>query len=534
MADKLKEIPSKIIKWWNKFTAKQKTIIIAAAATVIFTFFLIMYFISRPQYIQLETYSSPAETSKAVEVLESAGITHREVNDALTIEVETSQLYQAKLALGSAGIATDEVDYDSYVKSGMSATTSDKERGWVLFRQAELAHILEAQEAVSKAEVILDIPPQTGTLIKKQEEASAYITLTLDGILTPDQAAGLARCVAAGLGNATTANITIADTGGTILFVGGDDYSSAGIAHTMQELQNQAQAMVANQVKSVLYGTGQYDQVSVTSHLDVDFSEYQETVNEYYPPDGKEQGMMADQTLFESSGSNSGGGIPGTDPNDGSDPNTYVYPDYGDSETSQSESETHYLPNQSSKNKITPAGSINYPNSSMAVSMITYREYHEESVKSQGLLDGLTWEQFKAENGADVKREVDAEYYSMVANASGISAEKITIIAYEHPVFYDKEGLNVSGTDILSIVMIVLILGLLAFVVLRSMRVKKAETEEEELSVETMLQSTPETTIEDIDLEAKSETRKMIEKFVDENPEAVANLLRNWLNEDWS
>ena len=43
----------------------------------------------------------------------------------------------------------------------------------------------------------------------------------------------------------------------------------------------------------------------------------------------------------------------------------------------------------------------------------------------------------------------------------------------------------------------------------------------------------PSEPLEDIDLEAKSETRKMIEKFVDENPEAVANLLRNWLSEDW-
>ena len=32
----------------------------------------------------------------------------------------------------------------------------------------------------------------------------------------------------------------------------------------------------------------------------------------------------------------------------------------------------------------------------------------------------------------------------------------------------------------------------------------------------------------------KSETRLMIEKFVDENPEAVASLLRNWLNEEWN
>lgn len=124
----------------------------------------------------------------------------------------------------------------------------------------------------------------------------------------------------------------------------------------------------------------------------------------------------------------------------------------------------------------------------------------------------------------------------MVANASGISQDKVTIIAYEEPRFFDKKGFDISATDILSIVMIVLILALLVFVILRSMGPrKKPEEEEPELSVEDMLQSTPpESTVEDIDLEAKSETRKMVEKFVDENPEAAANLLRNWLNEDWN
>ena len=52
-----------------------------------------------------------------------------------------------------------------------------------------------------------------------------------------------------------------------------------------------------------------------------------------------------------------------------------------------------------------------------------------------------------------------------------------------------------------------------------------------ETSVEKLLQTIPEEQLEDIDLEAKSETRRMIEKFVDENPEAAAHLLRNWLNE---
>ncbi|MBR6380649.1 MAG: hypothetical protein IKS07_03095 [Lachnospiraceae bacterium] len=48
-----------------------------------------------------------------------------------------------------------------------------------------------------------------------------------------------------------------------------------------------------------------------------------------------------------------------------------------------------------------------------------------------------------------------------------------------------------------------------------------------------LMKSNPEPTIEDIDVETKSETRKMIEKFVDENPEAAAALLRNWLQDEW-
>ena len=82
--------------------------------------------------------------------------------------------------------------------------------------------------------------------------------------------------------------------------------------------------------------------------------------------------------------------------------------------------------------------------------------------------------------------------------------------------------------------LIILILGLLGFVVFRSMRPEKTEEPEEELSLDGLLQSTQEAQgLEDIDLEDRSEVRMLIEKFVDESPDAVANLLRNWLNEDW-
>lgn len=85
------------------------------------------------------------------------------------------------------------------------------------------------------------------------------------------------------------------------------------------------------------------------------------------------------------------------------------------------------------------------------------------------------------------------------------------------------------------IILAVLIAGLLIFIIIRSMRPVAVEETEPELSVEDMLATTKENRqpVEDIDLQDKSETRVAIEKFVDENPEAVALLLRNWLNDGW-
>ena len=57
---------------------------------------------------------------------------------------------------------------------------------------------------------------------------------------------------------------------------------------------------------------------------------------------------------------------------------------------------------------------------------------------------------------------------------------------------------------------------------------------EPELSVESLLKTTKENQqLEEIEFNDKSSAREQIEKFVDENPEAVASLLRNWLNEEW-
>ena len=79
-----------------------------------------------------------------------------------------------------------------------------------------------------------------------------------------------------------------------------------------------------------------------------------------------------------------------------------------------------------------------------------------------------------------------------------------------------------------------LIVALLVFVIFKGTTPVEVTELEPELSIEQLLATTKENqSLEDIEFSDKSEARTMIEKIVDEKPEAVAQLLRNWLNEDW-
>ena len=252
MADRLKEIPAKILEWWNKFTTRQKSIIIGSAAVVIFAFAIIMYVMTKPQYVRLITCETTAQASEIISTLDSAGIGHRESNDGLKIDVESSKQSAANLALGSAGYMPDELKLSDYLGNSMSTTATDKERLYNSYLEKYITQTIEAQSAVKSAKVHLSFPKDNGTLAAQKEEASAFIQLELDGTFTSANAAALAKCVATWLRNDTTANITIMDTDSNLLFAGGDDYSSAGIANSMQELQNQESIDAQNVTNTIM------------------------------------------------------------------------------------------------------------------------------------------------------------------------------------------------------------------------------------------------------------------------------------------
>lgn len=532
--DQLKELPKRILEWWNKFSTKQKTIVVSIAAGVIVALALLVTVLTRKQYVPLTTCETTAEAAEVVDLLESNGFDYETNTEGTTITILDSQEAEARLLLGSNNIPNMNYTIDDVTDGGFSTTESDKQKRYVVYMQEYMEEILESNSSVKKATVQLDVPEDDGTLIAQEKESFAAVTLELEGELSEDAAAALARCVATGLGNETTDNITIIDTEGNLLFSGEDSSNSDGTsANSQLAMKQKAENLVKSEVKSVLLGTDLYDNVEVASNLDLDFSVTKLVTHDYTPAEDSTQGVLSHEDIYQSDSQGGVGGVPGTTSNDSDNDTTYQIQNYDNSSESVTQESRDYLPNESVTEQTIPPGLIQYDSSSISVAAKSLRVYKEEDVRDQGLLTDMTWEEFKAANEAQVKLDVDEELYALVRTATGIPEENIFIVAYEVPVFIDREGIDVEATDVVQIVIIVVILGLLAFVILRSMRTSKTEEPEEELSVESLLQSTPQEPLEDIELEDKSETRKMIEKFVDENPEAVASLLRNWLSEDW-
>lgn len=531
LLNKLKEWWGKIVEWWNHFTSKQKTRLIVIASVVVIAFVVLYAILTRPNYVVLNTYSSAKETSEVKAVLDEELIPYKITEDGLTVKIPRKNLSSANVALGAKGITTKTYTLEEALSKSLSTTEADTQKKYQLYMESHLeTDVLGAFENIERAVVTLTLPNNDGTLLSKDEEASCAVMLYLTDDFPLENAANLAKFVATALGNSNTDNIHILDSKANLLFAGEDATSAVGNASNQLGVKKDAEAIMNSDVRKVLAGTGSFSNISVATNLVIDFSSTEKTTHNYTPAEGQSQGVLGEETSYTSDSTGGTSGVPGTD----SQTETgYVFRDNDYSTSTIEEFYKKYLPNEYIESTTIPAGVINYSNSSLAVSAIHYVVVSEDDLKAQGILDGITWEEYKNANSERKVVPVSEELISLASSASGIPASKISILAYDENLFVDSEGLGIDIYDALQIGLIVVILILLAVVVFKSMHTEKNTEEAEELSVETLLQSNPEPGLDDISVEESSETKKLIEKFVDENPEAAANLLRNWLNEEW-
>lgn len=529
MVERLKQLGNKILEWWKKFDIKRKIALISAVAVVVLTIVILALVLNRTTMVELITCKDTAEASSIKDLLDSANIENQTSNDGLRIMVAEEDISAANLELGANGYPAADYDLDEVFSGGFSSTESDKTKKYNAYLESKIASDLASMEVIDEAKVTLAMPEDNGTIYASEQDAFVSVSLKLNDSIDEDAAVGIAKFIATAVGSKDTSNITIMDYSANLLFAGEEEDSQGISASTMMSQLNKSTEQMKKAVKEIFLAQG-YDSVTVAPQLKMDSSKTSQYSVEYFAPEGRDEGMLDSEEWYRSESTNSTAGTPGTDSNDDT---TYMIETDGDSSTEVDEGSKNYLPNKTETTTEQSAGNIIPEESTISIVLTNYVYYDEDELKAQGALDNITFDEFVAQNREKKEVEVADNLIDSVAKATGIDAERISILSYEEPFFQPSSDTGLPWSMILTIIVLVLIVALLGFVVFRSTRPVVVEEVETETSVEDLLASTKTEALEDIEYEEKTEARKLIDKFVDENPEAVAQLLRNWLNDEW-
>ena len=533
MPDRIKEILNRIKEFWNKFTAKQKAIIVSVTAAVLMAILILVIIVTRTQYTHLITCETTKEANSVVSLLEGAAIPYELSNNSMTVSVDTKQYDAARLLLGANDIETDGMSIEELFDNSMSTTENERQLKSTIYMQDNLANTIESFEGVKEAVVYISSETASNSIFDEQKERSASVVLTTNEDFKEGAAFSIAQMVATALGNENTDNIRVTDSKGDILFNGTSDLYTTGSLASNEEFKQQLRNNRANDIRYLVLKMG-YDDAEIVPNLSFNMDVVEELYTEYTPTTGSDQGVYKHSYTYKSENSQGVSGVPGTDSNNSD--TSYEIEDGTESDAIVEYEDIEYLPNERQTNTKKEIGAIDASKSSVSIVLTKYKIYNEEELEAEGELEDITFEQYIKENELETVTplEVEEKIYNSVSAATGIDVDSITITAFEQPIFQFKEDTSREISDYFQVILLVLIIAMILFVVFKATAPVEVTELTPELSVEEMLASKVENEpLEDIEYKDKTGAKEMIENFVAENPEAVAQLLRNWLNDDW-
>ncbi len=533
MNEKAKELQKKAADFWNRYDKKQKRMIISITLVVVIAVCILAYALTKPTYVELITCNDLEEASNIDQILEENQIDYETSGNSLTFSVREEDLTEATYLIAQEGYTATDYTMEEYAEqvSSFATTQADRERYYLKYLEDKMRATIKSFDYVKDAYVQISKQEASSFVIDDDEETYVSVNLDLRKSIDSATAEALANYIRTAVGNETTEKITILDSTGNLLFRGKKQNESSDGLLTQEEQELMRDGIYddfVNKVTGLLANTQLYSSIVVTPELSINFTREDEVETIYFNDDE----VKYNDYYYEQEGGSVTGGIPGTDSND--DETDYMISASDSTTSSVTIRKNEYAVSSKVISRTGQVGVYQPETSSVSVTLVDYVVYNEDTLEENGTLDDITWEEFKKQNGDIVATEVDPIILELISGATGIDVDNIIVYANKVPIFEPSEGNTEFVNSILPMIIAVITLVLLAFIVWRSLRPVEISEVEPELSVEELLSSTKERqAVEEIDFEEKSETGKAIEKFIEENPEAAAALLRNWLNEDW-
>jgi len=484
--------------------------------------------LTKTEYVPLISTSDVKEIGEMTKILDSKNIAYKVSDDRKSITVDKNENDKAQAALvqegypKSSGMTFD----DAFNKIKINSTESDKKKLWDEYMAKNLGAKLKMLENVEDADVTLVMPEQSIFLTGNQpSKATASVVVKTKSTLTAKQVDGIVKMVSSSVQNLDPKNVTVVDTNGNVLT---SDSSTADNGTSYQyEMTMKKKNELEKNVKDMFNGRfSSFDGIRVAVNPVLDFNKQKTTSNEIFIPEGMTSGaVISRKDSKETLTNGNAAAAPGTPTN----PGTGTVPSY------QTGNGTN-----SNYDKSDLTENYDYTKRQTDVEKSLGDMLPEKSTGAITLLYGD-----KVKDSAGLTPEFLQQIKDIASSATGIPASNFSVSTLQvSPETVTPPTINENVSEFIQKyglfgLLMLLTIGIIIALIPRKKRVIVQQPALAEVAATAggtqfaFRKEEPDIELPELQLDESSEVKKQIDKFVKQNPDAVAQLLRNWLADDW-
>ncbi len=509
MKEKVEEAKLKIQNLWQETNKNKKIGFIVGIVVFLLVTTLLILKITTPKYTTLYSDLSLKDVSEVTKKLDELSIPWKSGKRENVILVQEDMSTKAKIELAAEGIPKEGYSFiDAFNDSSWTMTDFDKKQRMKQALQSELSKTISEIDGVKSAKVYIEENEKTNFVLNDESAkstASVFIVKDTNDSLTNEKVIAIKNLVA-GSASMDPENVIITDNQGRLLDGQNKDLTSPENQFVVkQNLETRINDSIRNFLANI-YG---YENVDVLSSVKINLDSEKRTEKIFSPPvEGTEEGIVrSTEQMEEDFLGQSPMGIPGERPN----------------------TEDYDFPEESRERQSRASKIINYE----------INEINREINKTPGQVEDITVAVLINEKSlpdGELTTQKSEEISNLIYAATGLDTKNVKVIA-------EQFNNNISETDssqnkiqmnssiLIPIIILIVLVAIGVFVML-----KRRKEEEERIELENRLnEELNEVEEEDLNIlnfeQEESQMKKQIDKFIDEKPEDVAQLLRNWLKE---
>jgi len=506
VGETIQHMRNQLNEYWNEMDkSKRKKILIISAAIIIMIIILTIV-LTRPKYEVLYEDLSLKDMAQITKKLDEMGVKWKipDKDNNTTILVPADMKNKIKIELASYGLPNEGYSFiDAFNDSSWTMTDYDKKERMKYALQSELSSTISEIDGIENATVYIDVKEGTGFVLeenKMETTASVFIERTDNRPLKGETVTAIKNLVAGSI-NMDPENVKIIDSEGKLL---SEEHEDEDFLLTDQfVIKHNLELRINDSLREFLENVFGDGNVDVRSSVKINFDSESTSIVEFAPPiEGNDEGLIRSMEQIEEHMADAAeGGIPGVDSN--VDPEDYQMMEDGNERYSKISNTINYELNEINKEIRKAPGQVE----DITVAVLINRN---------ALIDG------------EFTPGLEDEIADLIYAATGLDTKQVEVKAQN----FRKDDLETAEEkrDIkwLPIILsIILASAVVAYVAYRR-RQEDIEGFEPEIDEETLI----ETEVQDLEFETEESKMKVqIDKLVDNKPEAVAQLLRTWLNE---